>query len=198
MNSSGKYKIAIFASGSGTNAEAIFRHFQHHPRIKVVLLLSNNPRAFALERAKKFDIPCRVFTKEQFQPGTEILDWLKEAGVTHVVLAGFLWLVPSSLLKYYHDKIVNIHPALLPRYGGKGMYGAKVHAAVKESGDSETGISIHLVNERFDEGRILFQARCPIMPEDTDETIANKVHALEHAHFPKVIEEWILESKFVH
>src|SRR6478609_1186751 len=186
-----KSRIAIFASGSGTNAEEIMKHFKHHPTAEVVLLLSNNPTAYALERAKKFAIPSRVFNKTQFRESDEVLQWLEEFKVTHIVLAGFLWLIPKNLIARFPDKIINIHPALLPKYGGKGMYGAKVHEAVKESGDKESGISIHLVNEHYDEGGILFQARCEVNSADTPETIAAKIHKLEYEHFPKEIEKWI-------
>jgi len=189
----GVKKLAILASGNGTNAEAILQHFKNHPEVRVVMLLSNNPNAFALERAKKFGIPARVFSRDQFR-GPEVAGWLKEAGVTHLILAGFLWLVPPSILETFPNRIVNIHPALLPRYGGKGMYGERVHQAVKASGDTQTGITIHLVNEKFDEGRTLFQATCDVTRQDTPETIAEKVHALEHKHFPTVIERWALSE----
>jgi phosphoribosylglycinamide formyltransferase 1 len=184
-------RIAIFASGSGTNAEEIMKYFQHNPSVKVVLLLSNNPEAYALERAKKFNVPSRVFNREQWKSTECVLEWLAEKKVTHVVLAGFLWLVPTSLIKAFPGKIVNIHPALLPKHGGKGMYGMKVHEAVKTSGDTETGISIHVVNEHYDEGELLFQARCPVIDSDTPATIAQKVHQLEYKHFPAVIEQWL-------
>lgn len=187
-------RIAIFASGNGTNAEAIFHYFRHHPAIQPVLLLSNNPEAYALERAKKFNIPTHVFNREQFRNSTVVLDWLQEKQVTHIVLAGFLWLIPSYLIEKYSGKIINIHPALLPKYGGKGMYGSNVHEEVKKAGDVETGITIHEVNENYDEGKILFQCRCEIRAEDTPEQIANSVHALEYAHYPRVIEEWVMKD----
>lgn len=186
-----KKKLAIFASGSGTNAEEIFKHFQHHPTAEVVMLLSNKHDAYALERAKKFNIEARVFNRAQFLDET-VLGWLKEAEVSHIVLAGFLWLIPDHLVKNFPYKIINIHPALLPKYGGKGMYGSKVHEAVKASGDTETGITIHLVNEVYDEGKVLFQARCEVTEHDSPDDIANKVHQLEYEHFPRVIEEWVL------
>ena len=187
-------RLAILASGNGTNAEAIMRYFQRHEKIRVALLLSNNPEAFALKRATKFTIPTRVFNREQFK-GQEIVRWLKEEGVTHVVLAGFLWLVPPSLLHAFPNKIINIHPSLLPKHGGKGMYGDRVHEAVKDSGDKKSGITIHLVNENFDEGRIIFQAECPVEPADTPQSIAAKVHALEHLHYPRVLEEWVSDTR---
>jgi phosphoribosylglycinamide formyltransferase-1 len=186
-------RLALLASGNGTNAEAIIKYFSHHADVEVVLLLSNNPGAFALERAKRLNVATRVFRREEFQNGS-MLQWLTEAGITHIVLAGFLWLVPPNLLSAFRDRIVNIHPALLPKYGGKGMYGSKVHEAVKSAGDTKTGITIHLVNEHYDEGRILFQAECPVAPDDTAESIASKVHALEHQHFPFIIEKWCLSS----
>jgi phosphoribosylglycinamide formyltransferase 1 len=182
------------ASGNGTNAEAIMKHFENHPQIGVVMLLSNNPEARALERAKRFHVPTRVFNREQFRNGSEVVHWLNESGATHVVLAGFLWLVPKSLIDAYPEKILNIHPALLPMHGGKGMYGEKVHEAVKAAGDSKTGITIHLVNEQFDKGKIVFQAECPVDPTDTPLTIAAKVHQLEYEHFPAVIESWATRS----
>ncbi len=179
------------ASGNGTNAEAIMKHFKAHPRIRVVMLLSNNPQARALERAKQFNVPTRIFNREQFRNGTEVVQWLIDSGVTHVVLAGFLWLVPKSLIAAYPEKILNIHPALLPLHGGKGMYGEKVHEAVKAAGDAKTGITVHLVNEQFDKGKIIFQAECPVDPTDTPLTIATKVHQLEYQYFPAVIESWV-------
>jgi phosphoribosylglycinamide formyltransferase-1 len=190
-------RIAVFASGSGTNAEAIFKYFRNHLSIEVVLLLSNNPNAFALERAKKFSVPSRVFTKEQFRNSNEVLSSLVEYQVTHIVLAGFLWLVPQNLLHAFSDRIINIHPSLLPKFGGKGMYGMKVHERVKSTGEKETGITIHLVNDRYDEGKIVFQTKCPVDPNDTPEQIANKVHQLERAHYAPVIEEWIVGKSVI-
>ena len=179
------------ASGNGTNAEAIMKHFQNHSKISVGLLISHNPEAGAIARAKRFGVPTKVFSREQFREGGEILKCLTQYGATHVVLAGFLWLIPSYLIQAFPEKILNIHPSLLPRHGGKGMYGEKVHQAVKASGDIKTGITIHLVNEQFDDGKIIFQASCEVISEDTPETIAAKVHQLEYQHFPIVIEEWV-------
>jgi phosphoribosylglycinamide formyltransferase-1 len=191
VNDKKKFRIAILASGNGTNAAAIMQHFRHHPTIEVVLLLSNNAQAYALERAKKFLVTTKLFNKEQFR-GTDVRHWLMEAEVTHIVLAGFLWLVPKELVEAFPNRIINIHPALLPNFGGKGMYGEKVHAAVKAAGETKTGITIHLVNDQFDEGKILFQATCDVCLADTPGSIAEKVHRLEHAHFSTVIERWIL------
>lgn len=192
--SSEKFRIAIFASGSGTNAEEIIKHFINHRSIEVVLLMSNNPDAYALQRAINYGIKAVVFSREDFKDGKKITDDLRVAGATHIVLAGFLWLIPGYLLQAFPDRIINIHPALLPRYGGKGMYGSKVHEAVKASGDHETGITIHLVNSNYDEGRILFQGKCSIGAQHSPEEIAACVHKLEYEHYPKEIEKWILES----
>ncbi len=186
-----KSRIAVFASGNGSNAGEIFEYFLEHPFIEVVLLLSNNPQAFALERAKKFAIPLKVFSRQQFGESDVALNWLKEYQVTHLVLAGFLWLLPQNILRAFPDRIINIHPALLPKFGGKGMYGMKVHEKVKASGENETGITIHLVNQQYDEGKIVFQAKCPVDPHDSAEQIAAKINQLEHAHYPRVIEGWI-------
>ena len=185
-------RIAIFASGSGTNAEKIIRHFNHHPQIEVAMLMSNKSDAYALTRAANLGVPASVFSRIEFQDGT-VSDSLIKAGITHIVLAGFLWLIPETLTRNFPDRIINIHPSLLPAFGGKGMYGNRVHQAVKDAGASETGISIHLVNEHYDEGRILFQAKCSISASDTPDSIAQKVHALEYLHYPELIEQWILQ-----
>lgn len=193
--SSGNFRIAVFASGSGTNAEQIFKYFAKHPRIEVALLLSNRPDAYALERAKNHNVKTLVFNRQQFNDGHLLACTLKEAGITHIVLAGFLWLVPEYLLKAYPNRIINIHPALLPKYGGKGMYGSKVHEAVKASGDLETGITIHLVNSNYDEGKILFQGRCTLSKDQSPDEIAACVHNLEYEHYAPVIEKWILQQE---
>src|SRR5687768_1943343 len=186
-----KFRIAIFASGGGTNAEAIIKYFMDHPLIKTELVLSNNPNAFVLERAKKFSVPTKVFNREQFA-SDEIVSWLREYGITHIVLAGFLWLIPASLLKSYPNNIINIHPALLPKFGGKGMYGMKIHELIRSLNEKETGITIHLINDKYDEGPILYQGRCEVARADTPKDIANKVHQMEYANYPLVIEQWIL------
>ena len=185
------FRIAIFASGSGTNAEVIIKYFRDHPFIKTELLLTNNPNAFVLERARKFGVPTRVFNREEFA-SDKVVGWLREQGISHIVLAGFLWLIPDSLLKAYPDKIINIHPALLPKFGGKGMYGMKIHELIRTSNETETGITIHLINDKYDEGPILFQGRCEVKITDSPQEIANKVHELEYAHYPVIIEKWIL------
>lgn len=192
--SSQKFSIAILASGNGSNAEEIIRYFKDHPVIDVALLLSNNPNAFALDRAKRLNVPAKTFTREEFKEPGVILQWLKKKDITHIVLAGFLWLIPDYLIKSYPGKIINIHPALLPKFGGKGMYGSKVHEAVKMAGEKETGITIHLVNENYDEGEVLFQGRCAIEDHYTPAHIAQCVQKLEYEHYPKVIEQWILKK----
>jgi phosphoribosylglycinamide formyltransferase 1 len=192
--SEGKNRIALFASGGGTNAEEIFKYFKDHPTIEAVLLLSNNPNAYALVRAEKYGVETKVFNKAQFRESAIVLDWLTEKNVTHIVLAGFMWLVPPYLIKSFPDRIVNIHPALLPNFGGKGMYGMFVHEAVKAADHKKTGITIHLVNEKYDDGRILAQESCGVESTDTPDDIANKVHQLEYQHYPRVIEKWILEK----
>lgn len=188
------FRIAIFASGSGTNAEEIFKYFQHHASVEAVALLSNNPQAFALERAKKYEVPTLVFDRKLFRETQQVLEWLKQKNVTHIILAGFMWLVPDYLVKAFPGRIINIHPALLPKFGGKGMYGMHVHEAVKAAGESETGITIHEVNEHYDEGKIVFQAACEVKSMDSPEQIAEKVHALEYRHYPPVIEKWIAKT----
>ena len=186
--------IAIFASGSGTNAENIMEYFKHNTQIRVVLIISNNKDAFVLERAKKFDVPTFVFSKSDFGVTTPIVDGLRAYDVNFIVLAGFLLKIPQSIVDLYPKRILNIHPALLPKYGGKGMYGDYVHRAVVEHGESESGITIHYVNENYDEGTIVFQAKCPVLISDTYDTVAAKVHELEYKHFPHVIEEVVTST----
>ena len=186
--------IAIFASGSGTNAEQIISHFKGSSTGKIKILCSNKPDAYALVRAQKHNIPTCIFSRDEFYKSDKIIKLLKEENIDLIVLAGFLWLVPVELIRAFPDKIINIHPALLPNYGGKGMYGMHVHKAVIESGDAESGISIHYVNEKYDEGKIIFQARCKIDRDDTPETLAKKIHQLEYEYFPKVIEELIINE----
>ena len=183
--------IAVFASGSGTNAQNIAEYFMATGDIRVSMILANKPDAFVLERAKNLGIPSLVFTRKEFYESEIILDNLRRNKIDFIVLAGFLWLIPDYLLKAFSRKIINIHPALLPKYGGKGMYGNKVHQAVIMSGDQQTGITIHYVNDHYDEGEIIFQDSFEIQPDDTAESIAQRVHKLEYKHFPRVIEETI-------
>jgi len=184
-------KIAIFASGSGTNAQKIFEYFSENEMVIVDSLWSNKKDAFALERAKNFQINTFVFNKEEFTGSNRIVQKLKSREVDLIVLAGFLWLVPSNLIKSF--PIINIHPALLPKYGGKGMYGMRVHQAVVKNKDEESGITIHYVNEIYDDGKIIFQAKCPVLPSDSPEDVAHKVHQLEYRYFPEVIEKVLHE-----
>ncbi len=187
-------RIAIFASGSGTNAENIIKYFANSQAIKIALILSNKADAFVIERAKKYQIETYVLGKSEFYESNKVLNMLRDRKIDHIVLAGFLWLIPSDLIGEYPRKILNIHPALLPKYGGKGMYGMKVHEAVLLNGEAESGITIHEVNEHYDKGEIIYQAVCKIEPVDTPDSLANKVHALEYVHFPKIIEQWILKT----
>jgi len=182
-------RIALFASGSGSNAENIVQYFSENPEFAFPLIISNKPDAFVHTRAKQLDIPSFTFSREDFMEGDKILTLLKLYNIDCIVLAGFLLKIPQTLILAYPQKIINIHPALLPKHGGKGMYGMKVHQMVAEVGDTESGITIHYVNNNYDEGNIIFQATCPVLPTDTPEMIADKVHALEYEHFPKVIEE---------
>jgi len=184
-------RIAILASGSGSNAEKIMEHFADSPLARVVLVASDNPQAYALERARRRGVPTAVFTRAEFAAGDVPLAALRAAGVDYLVLAGFLRLIPAAIVAAYPGRIVNIHPALLPKYGGKGMYGDRVHAAVIAAGEAESGITIHRVNERYDEGATIAQFRCPVLPGDTPETLAARIHALEHAHFAETIENEI-------
>lgn len=185
--------IAVFASGSGTNAENIIRYFFESKIAQVSLVLSENMDAFVLKRAEKMGVPTIVFNLDELKSGV-VTAKLIEHNIDFIVLAGFLKLIPINLLSSFPKRIVNIHPALLPKYGGKGMYGMKVHKAVIEAGELESGISIHLVNENYDEGNILFQAKCPVIPCDEPETLAERVHSLEYEYFPPVIERFILAS----
>jgi len=181
--------IAIFASGSGSNAENIARHFEKSEAARVSLIFCNNPKAGVIARAQRLHIPCRVFSRKDFYETDSVLQLLRDTKIDLIVLAGFLWLVPEQLIEAFRGKIINIHPALLPGVGGKGMYGMKVHETVLQNGASESGITIHYVNEIFDAGEIIFKAECPVGPGDTPETLAAKIHELEYKHYPAVIEK---------
>ncbi|MDR2844014.1 MAG: phosphoribosylglycinamide formyltransferase [Candidatus Symbiothrix sp.] len=180
-------KIALLASGSGSNAENIVRYFEHHPKVEFPLILANKTEAFIHERAKKLNIPSYTISKSGFENG-EALQLLQQHSVDWIILAGFLLKIPDNLLQAFPNKIINIHPALLPKFGGKGMYGSHVHEAVVAHRETESGITIHYVNENYDEGLIIFQAKCPVLPADSPEDVAAKVHELEYRHFPAVIE----------
>ena len=180
--------VTVFASGSGTNAENIARYFSKSETIKVALVLSNNRNVGVHARVNKLGVPSFVFSREEFVDGGPVLAKLAEYDVCLIVLAGFMNKISDVILQAFPGKIVNIHPALLPKYGGKGMYGMHVHEAVVKAGERESGITIHYINEHYDEGAIIFQASCPVLPSDTPEEVASKVHALEYAHYPHVIE----------
>ena len=183
------FSIAIFASGTGSNAAKIIEYFEGSPNIRVSLLVSNKADAPVLALADAKGIEKLVLRRADFYEAENLLETLRDRGISFIVLAGFMWLVPDYLVKAYVGRMVNIHPALLPQYGGKGMYGMNVHRAVKAAGERQTGITIHYVDEHYDEGSIIFQARCAIAPEDRPEDIARKVQQLEHRHFAPVVEE---------
>ncbi|MBK7433044.1 MAG: phosphoribosylglycinamide formyltransferase [Chitinophagaceae bacterium] len=176
--------MAIFASGAGSNAERIINHFAGSEEVEVSLVVCNNPSAGVLGIAQKAGIPTLLIEKDIFLNGSHYLPELQQAGIRFIVLAGFLWKIPQALISAYPQKIVNIHPALLPKYGGKGMYGHFVHEAVIAAGEKESGITIHYVDELYDHGQIIFQAKCPVTDKDTPDTLAHKIHELEHAHYP--------------
>jgi phosphoribosylglycinamide formyltransferase-1 len=190
-------KIAVFCSGSGSNAQKIIEHFQSSKDIKVAVLMANKPDAYALDRAKKLNVPTWIFNRNDFYNTDLVLKELKKREIDYIVLAGFLWLVPENLVKNFPDKIINIHPALLPKYGGKGMYGMNVHNAVVTNNEKESGITIHYVDGKYDEGNIIFQASCAVAPEDTAEEVAKKVQVLEHTHFPVMVENIIKKKDFI-
>lgn len=183
--------IAIFASGYGTNAEQIIHYFSKDENHSVKLVLSNKVDAYVLERAKNLSVPVMVFDRNTFYKTRQVLDVMREAAIDVMVLAGFLWMVPDYLLAAFPQRIINIHPALLPDFGGKGMYGLRVHEAVIREGSKKSGISIHLIDEEFDRGKILFQAECPVFPDDTPEDLANRIHQLEHRYYPETIKNYL-------
>ncbi len=182
-------KIVILASGNGTNAQAIIDHFKNSDLARVSLVLSNKPEAYVLERAKKSEIPALSFNKYAFAKAETVGNLLLSEQPDLVVLAGFLWKIPENLIKLFPNKLINIHPALLPNYGGKGMYGMNVHRAVIKNNEETSGITIHYVNENYDEGATIAQFSCPIYKGDTADDLATRIHQLEHFHFPMVIEE---------
>ena len=188
-------KIAIFASGSGSNAENIIQYFAQKPQFCVKSVFCNVPDAYVLERAKKYRIPSFVFNREEFRNPDKVFRQLQEQEIDFIVLAGFLWLMPSFITAAWPNKIVNIHPALLSAYGGKGMYGHHVHEAVIAAGEKESGITIHYVNDHYDQGAIIFQAKCPVLPTDTPDDLAARVHELEYRYFPQIIAETILKQE---
>ncbi len=187
--------LAIFASGTGSNAQKIIDRFRDHPHIHVSLIVSNKPQAGVLEIAGREKIETLLIDKEKFFRGNGYADELKAAGINWIILAGFLWKIPEKLIAAFPDRIINIHPALLPKYGGKGMYGHFVHEAVIAAGEKESGITIHFVDEHFDHGAPIFQEKCSIDETDTPATLAAKVQALEHRHFPEVVEKLVLGTR---
>lgn len=188
-------KIAVFASGSGTNAENIIRYFRDRESAQVVLVISSRPDAYVIERARKLQVPCHIAGKEAFATPGLVISMLHDAGVDMIVLAGFLLKVPEEIVRAYPDAIVNIHPALLPKFGGKGMYGDRVHNAVIEAGEQISGITIHYVNEHYDEGTTIARFTCPVLKGDTPQSLAARVHELEYRYFPEVIEQVATSGK---
>jgi phosphoribosylglycinamide formyltransferase-1 len=184
-------RIAVFASGTGTNAELLIEHFELHKDAQVTLLVCNRADAGALKIAQEHGVETMLVSREEFFSEHSITEKLKERGIDFIVLAGFLWLIPPAIISVYKNHIINIHPALLPKFGGKGMYGKKVHEAVVSSGEKESGITIHFVNEKFDEGNHIAQFICPVFADDTAETLAARVQELEHKHFAEVVEKML-------
>jgi len=185
-------KLALFASGEGSNVQRIAEYFLNSPGVEISLVLTNNPKAGVLTRVKRLGLNVLVFSKDDFYDSTLIVDILKEKKVDLIVLAGFLWLVPDALIKAFPNRIINIHPALLPKYGGKGMFGHHVHEAVIKNRESQSGITIHYVNTRYDEGQIIFQSSFDLADDETSESLAEKIHLQEYEHFPRVIEKLLL------
>lgn len=188
------HRIAIFASGAGSNTKKIIEYFNQSKKISATLIACNNPAAGVLNIAADNNIPVLMLEKENFFRGNHYLDELKAADISFIILAGFLWKMPPALIRAYSGKILNIHPALLPAYGGKGMYGFNVQKAVIEAREKQSGITIHFVDELYDHGKKVFQASCPVLPEDTPETLAARIHLLEHTHYARIIEQVILKN----
>ncbi|MDP2721530.1 MAG: phosphoribosylglycinamide formyltransferase [Bacteroidales bacterium] len=183
-----KKKIVILASGNGSNAERIITFFRENGLAEVTLVITNNPKAGVLERCQRLGVKSKIASRDDFYTRHQVLDWLKDEHPDLIVLAGFLWLIPVEIIRAFRDRIINIHPALLPAYGGKGMYGHHVHEAVMAAKEEKSGITIHFVNEKYDQGDILFQADTLISPDDTPESLAEKIHHLEYRYFPEIIE----------
>ncbi|MBQ0015549.1 MAG: phosphoribosylglycinamide formyltransferase [Bacteroidales bacterium] len=187
-------KLALFASGNGTNVQRISEYFANHSDIQVACVVYNKKDAYVAQRAKQLGIEARYFAKKDFYESNDVLDYVRQKGVDYIILAGFLLLVPDNFLQAFPSKIINIHPALLPKYGGKGMYGHHVHQAVVDNHETESGITIHVVDNHYDRGTTLFQAKCEVLPSDTPDDVAAKIHLLEQAHFPIVIEQYIMQN----
>lgn len=185
-------RIALFASGSGSNAEKIAAYFADNTDVEISLIVSNNSKAGVIERSRRLHIPVLLFDRTTFYDTNRITQLLLNQSVDLIVLAGFMWLMPADLVRAFPKKIINIHPALLPKFGGKGMYGHFVHEAVVAAKETESGITIHYVNEHYDEGQIIFQAHCPVAPTDTPDDVARKVQVLEHEHYPRIVSEILM------
>lgn len=182
-------RIALFASGSGSNAEQIATYFADNTDVEISLIVTNNPKAGVIDRARRLHIPVLLFDRKTFYETERINRLLQQQPIDLIVLAGFMWLMPEGIVRSFPNRIINIHPALLPKFGGKGMYGHFVHEAVVAAGETESGITIHYVNERYDEGQIIFQASCTVLPTDSPDDVAHSVQILEHAHYPRVVAE---------
>jgi phosphoribosylglycinamide formyltransferase-1 len=189
-----RQRLAVFASGAGSNARRLIEHFAQSDLASVALIVCNKPGAGVLQIADEHGIPTLLLEKERFFRGDGYVAELKAQQIDFVILAGFLWKVPGALIDAYAHRIVNIHPALLPNYGGKGMYGEHVHKAVLAAGDPQSGITIHEVDEQYDHGTHLFQATCPVLPGDTPASLAQRIHELEHRHYPAVVEDWVRKT----
>ncbi len=188
-------RIAIFASGSGSNAQKIMEHFHASKKVAIALVVCNKPGAGVVTIADQHNIPVLIIEKERFSSGDSYINELKEHQIDFIVLAGFLWKIPLALIQAYPNHIINIHPALLPNYGGKGMYGQKVHQAVIDNKEKESGITIHYVDEQYDNGKTLLQAICPVLKDDTATSLAQRIQLLEHEHYPKVIEKLLTQQE---
>ncbi|TYA74310.1 phosphoribosylglycinamide formyltransferase [Seonamhaeicola marinus] len=185
-------RVVIFASGSGSNAENLIKFFQNSDNVSVVQVLTNNPHAKVLDRAKRLKVSALSFNRVAFTKSEDVLNIMKVTNPDLIILAGFLWKFPENILEEFPNKVINVHPALLPKFGGKGMYGMNVHKAVVENKETETGITIHYVNENYDEGATIFQAKCEVLASDTPEDVAAKIHELEMEYFPKVVEKLLI------
>lgn len=187
--------IVVFASGNGTNAEAIALFYKRTQKARISLIMSNNKDAYVHQRAARYNIPTFTFSKADLFETDVVLNRLLEEKPALIALAGFMWLMPEKVLRHFPDRIINVHPALLPNFGGKGMYGSKVHEAVLASGFRESGITVHFVNEHYDDGKIIFQTRCPVLPDDSPESLAKRIHMLEHWYYPKVVNYLLFGGK---
>ncbi len=186
--------LAIFASGNGTNAERIIKHFENSNTSQVKVVFTNNSKAGVINRAHELFIDVHIISRNDLYDTNKVLNIIKQYNIDLIILAGFLWLIPESLINIFENRILNIHPALLPNYGGKGMYGIRVHEAIIAAGDSKSGITIHKVNKHYDKGQILFQADFDIDKNETPQSLADKIHLLEYKHFPIVVEEYIIDN----